>query len=189
MVDVDARGILARGHTVHRQAHRKRYRRIARGHAPLHDGRGAGAPTPGQPASFTYSPPEVLRKNTRLEDSAGTLYEPLDPQAVNRGHEEPAAGVAAAADQCHGADGREHGGAPVPRHQQGGRAHRRCDQGRLLHRAPERPSRSATTCRWAASCRRSSTRAAAIRSRATITSIPSPATSWCRRRPPATPKP
>lgn len=36
----------------------------------------------GAAGTFTFSSPEELRKNTRLEDSAGTLYEPMDPQAA-----------------------------------------------------------------------------------------------------------
>ncbi len=39
----------------------------------------------GIAGSFTYAPSEVLRRSTRLEDSAGTFYEPLDPQSVNPG--------------------------------------------------------------------------------------------------------
>ena len=36
----------------------------------------------GPAGTFTFSSPEELRKHTRLEDSAGALYEPVDLQAA-----------------------------------------------------------------------------------------------------------
>ena len=37
----------------------------------------------GAMGAFTYSSPDQLRKNIKLEDSAGAFYEPLDPQTLN----------------------------------------------------------------------------------------------------------
>jgi len=37
----------------------------------------------GAMGSFTYASPDQMRKNIRLEDSAGAFYEPLDPQTLN----------------------------------------------------------------------------------------------------------
>ncbi len=37
----------------------------------------------GAAGAFTFAPAAELRRNTRLEDRAGSVYEPLDPQIAN----------------------------------------------------------------------------------------------------------
>jgi hypothetical protein len=37
----------------------------------------------GAAGAFTFASPEAVRKSARLEDSAGTLYEPVDPQSTS----------------------------------------------------------------------------------------------------------
>ena len=135
----------------------------------------------GPMGAFTYSSPDQLRKNIKLEDSAGAFYEPLDPQTLNGSMKNLLQLLRPILTNAMGPMGTNMEIVLFPATTKAGtRIADATHDGYFIVHLNGLPFRS--TCPWAASCRRWSMHAVASRSRATTTSIRSPETSWCPRR-------